>query len=180
MLLVAFLRQARGRALTRAERGKLAAMIRRSSNRAAGEMYRRVGDGGLRDVARAARMRRLGTVGYWSDVRITAADQARLFFRLNRVLPPRHRAYARALLQRIVPDQRWGIPAGSPPGFRVMFKGGWRRSDSGRLVHQVARVERPGGPVVALCVLTDGSPSHHYGTGTVRGIAERLLAGLGS
>ena len=55
-----------------------------------------------------------------------------------------------------------------------MFKGGWRRTDRGGLIHQVARLERRG-QVIVICVLTDGDPSSGYGEATVRGIAEKLL-----
>ena len=64
----------------------------------------------LADVARAARMTHFGT-GYWANARVTAADQARLFLRLDRVVPPRHRRLARSLLSSIVSWQRWGTAA---------------------------------------------------------------------
>ena len=42
---------------------------------------------------------------------------------------------------------------------------------------QVALLES-GDRRIALAILTDGDPSHHYGTETLRGIATRLLEGL--
>jgi beta-lactamase class A len=71
----------------------------------------------------------------------------------------------------IVPSQRWGIPDGLGPGWRVYFEGGWRR----RLVHQVARVENGSGVAFSVAVLTDKDPSQEYGYETVRGIAARLV-----
>jgi hypothetical protein len=63
----------------------------------------------------------------------------------------------------------------SKPGFlRGFFKGGWRRSSLGHLVHQVALLER-GRRAMAIAVLTEANPSHGYGHETVRGIAARLL-----
>jgi hypothetical protein len=55
-----------------------------------------------------------------------------------------------------------------------LFKGGWRGTDSGQLIHQVARLERRGQTIV-ICVLTDGDPSSGYGEGTISGIAQKLL-----
>jgi hypothetical protein len=56
----------------------------------------------------------------------------------------------------------------------VFFKGGWRGTVLGQLVHQVARLER--GPLrFSLAVMTDGDPSMGYGIGTIRGVAARLL-----
>jgi hypothetical protein len=135
-------------------------------------VYRRLGgDRALLDVARAARLRRLGVDGTWSNVQVTAADVARFFLAADRLVPRRHRAYARRLLEDVHPRQRWGIPAGlRGQGWRVRFKGGWRR----KLVHQGALVERDGHRI-ALAVLTDGNPTHVYGRNTLRGVARRLL-----
>ena len=172
MLLAAYLRRHARTRVPPAARPVLETMVRRSGNRAAGAIHAQVGDEGLRGVARAAGMRRFAPDGTWSEIPITAADQARLDARLHRVLPARHRAYARGLLQTIVPTQSWGIPRVlRPAGHRVLFKGGWRK----KLVHQAARIERAG-DWVALAILTDASPTHEYGRGTVEGIARRLLA----
>jgi hypothetical protein len=116
-------------------------------------------------------MRHLGLRGSLFETAITAADQVRLFARLPRLVPPRHRAYALALLSGIVARQSWGIPAALRPlGYAVAFKGGWRRG----LIHQVALVQR--GPTrVALAVLTAGGPSKAYGVRTIAGIARRVM-----
>jgi len=171
MLLIAVLRAHRHRALPAARRAPLEPMVRSSDNDAASAVYAQVGAAGLRDVARAAGMRRFLDVGYWSSAQITAADQARLFLRLHAVVPRRHRRYARRLLAGIVHEQRWGIAAvADRHGLRILFKGGWR-SD---LAHQVARVEHRG-RAVAVAVMTDTDPSTAYGQATIRGIASRLL-----
>jgi len=175
MLLVGYLRGASDRGLGPAERGLLGPMIRRSANDKATSVHGVVGDGGLRAVARAAHMRDFSVYGSWTSAQITAADQARLFRRLDRLLPARHREYARGLLSSVVSEQSWGIPAGAPPRWRVYFKGGWRPTPRGRLVHQAGRLE-DGDRVLSIAVLTDGGPSHGYGTRTVRGVTRALLS----
>jgi hypothetical protein len=171
MLALAVLRDARDRDLTASERALLRPMITVSDNAAASAVYRRVGGAGLYRVASAAHMTRFADVGNWADARITAADQARLFLRIDELAPERHRAYLRRLLASIVSWQRWGIaPVAEARDFHIMFKGGWRTNIS----HQVALLERDG-QRIALAVLTSGA-SDGYGRLTETGVAERVLA----
>jgi D-alanyl-D-alanine dipeptidase len=175
MLLVAYLRQIGRRRPNRAERAVLGPMITMSDNNRADSIYARVGDGGLLAVARRARMRDLTVAGYWGSVFFSAADQARFFRRFSAMVPPRSRPYARRLLSSIIPSQRWGFSRVSlRRGWRTFFKGGWRRTSRGALVHEAALFER-GGRRFSLAVLTDGNPSHAYGTATLRGVARRLF-----
>ena len=171
MLALAVVRSARGRGLTVAERAQLGPMIRVSDNAAASTMYRRVGASGLTRLAEVAGMTRFDDVGNWADAQLTAADQARLFLRIDRLAPRRHRSYLRGLLASIVGWQRWGIaPVAEERDFTIMFKGGWRT----RIAHQVALLERDGRRI-ALAVLTSGT-GDAYGRATQSGIAARVLA----
>jgi len=175
MLLVAYLdRLARERPITVADRALLGPMIRVSDNDAATAIYARLGDAALYRLARRARMKSFAVDGYWGSAQITASDQARFFAQLDRLTPPSYRRYARSLLASIVSWQAWGLPEIARPTWRVFFKGGWRRSSHGHLVHQVALLER-GRRAIAIAVLTEANPSHGYGRETVRGIAARLL-----
>ena len=171
MLLVAYLRRLRGRPVPPAVHRILAPMIVVSGNRAATRIHALVGDAGLADVGRAAGMRRLRLNGTWSGLEITAADQARFFRRFDRLVPRRHRPYARRLLSSIVPKQTWGIaPAARRRGYTTFFKGGWRRG----LVNQGALLETADGRRLAIVVLTDGL---RFGAGvrTIAGVTRRLL-----
>jgi hypothetical protein len=176
MLLVAYLRQVRGRALHGVDRALLAPMIRVSDNDAATAVYDRVGPDGLTRLARRAGMHRFVADPVWGGCQVTARDQARFFFHLRELTPRRHRDYALRLLRRVIPAQSWGIPRARPAGWRVHFKGGWFPDDDGWRVHQGALLRR-GGRHLALAVLTRGNPGLGYGAGTIQGIAARLLRG---
>ena len=176
MLLVAYLREVdhQGRRLTAYERRRLRAMIRVSSNAAASWAYHRVGDARLRRLARRAEMNQFSICCSWGYARFSARDQAKFFWRLEDLAPRRFRDYARRLLHSIVSRQSWGIPSvARPRGFSVLFKGGWRRTWRGQLVHQAALL-RYGGTRLSLVVLTDGNPSMRYGIATIAGVAKRL------
>jgi hypothetical protein len=171
MLLVAVLRRAGSRHLTTHERALLRPMITLSDNDAASAIYAEIGGAGLQRVAHAAGMNAFVDVGHWAGARITAADQARLFLRIDRLVPAAHRRYARKLLSSIVPGQRWGIArVARRERVKVFFKGGWRNG----ITHQVALLERRGRRI-ALAVLTSGSPSMGYATETIERIAARVI-----
>ena len=173
MLLVAVLRRANGRRLSSGDRALLKPMITLSDNDAASALYAQVGGDGLRNVAQAAGMHRFTDVGHWAGARITAADQARLFLRIDRLVPRAHRRYARKLLSSITKGQRWGIaPVARRKKLKAFFKGGWVEG----ITHQVALLERKRGRArIAVGVLTRNSPSMGYGEATIEGIAARLL-----
>ena len=175
MLLVAYLRKIGERLPSAEERSLLGPMVTASDNDRADAIYRRLGDAALYRLARRAGMRRFSVAGYWANASINALDQARLFLRIDRLVPRRSRAYARALLSSIVPRQRWGFSRfARTAGFRTFMKGGWRRTAAGRLVHEVALFEA-GGTRFSMALLTDANPSHEYGTETLRGVAKRIF-----
>ena len=181
MLMVAYLRRAevRNRRAPAARRARCSQpMVTRSDNITATRVRNIVGNAALAALARRAGMRDFATARSWGDSRITPADQVRFIFRVDRLVPARHRAYALGLMASVVGWQRWGIPRARPPGWDVYFKGGWRRDAGARLVNQVALL-RHDDRRIAVAILTDGNPKHRYGTETVRGVATRLLDGLG-
>jgi zinc D-Ala-D-Ala dipeptidase len=175
MLLTAYLRGIGNRMPDSDERSLLGPMITVSSNDAAGAVYSRVGDAALYALAKLAGMTRFSIAGHWGNAHFSAEDQARFFSRIDRLIPKASRAYARTLLSSIVSEQRWGFSRFSlARGFKTFFKGGWRQTEIGSLVHEVALFER-GDTRISMAVLTDGNPSHEYGTETLRGVAERLF-----
>jgi beta-lactamase class A len=174
MLLVAYARHARHRPVTAAERRLLAPMIRWSDDAAASALFTRVGPAGLNRLAKRAGMSHFTPASpIWGNSRITARDQTRFFLRIDKLLPPRHRAYGLRLLRQVVERQRWGIGRLKLPGWRVYFKGGWG-SGSGAVDHQVALLTR-GDERVSVAVLTAGNRSHAAGKRTLEGVFRRLL-----
>jgi hypothetical protein len=176
MLLVAELRRLReqGLPVDPVTHELLEAMVTYSDNDAADSIYARVGDPGLVAVAEAAGMRRFTVAGYWGNAQVTAADLAHLFSRLPRLLPRPYRQTGLGLLASVIPEQRWGLPRAARGSWTVYFKGGWRATERGELVHQAARL-KDGRRELAIAVLTDAQPSQLYAIHTVRGIANRLL-----
>jgi hypothetical protein len=179
MLLVAYLRRpdVRERALRAGDRALLAPMIQRSDNAAASAVCNIVGLGGLARLARRVGMKRFHATRPWGLSSIDVADQTRFFLHIDARVPKRHRRYAMRLLSGIVPSQRWGIGRVRPRGWALYFKGGWG-SGTGWVDHQVALLRR-GARRLSVAILVTSSPSHAYGKETVRGIAARLLHGLG-
>jgi D-alanyl-D-alanine dipeptidase len=178
MLLVAYLRRLEGRMPPPADQRLLHTMIVLSGNKVASIIQGKVGTAALWQVARDAGMRDFSVSGSWGSALISAADQARFFRRFDRMIPAGTRDYARELMSSIDIRQRWGFPRPALDlGFEAFFKIGWRATAAGRLVHAVGMFERDG-ERVSLAVLTDGNPSHDYGTDTIRGAAERAFRGV--
>jgi Beta-lactamase enzyme family len=175
MLLVAYLNRSsvRRRALTDFDRDLLRPMIRWSDNATATRVLGLVGSTALYRMANRAKFVHFRLRSPWGLTEITARDFARFFYRIDRRVPRRHRAYALRLLNTIVPSQRWGIAPERPPGWKIHFKGGWG-SGTGWVTHQAALL-RKDGRRISLAVFTRYNPTHGYGTGTIRGVAKRFL-----
>jgi Beta-lactamase enzyme family len=150
-------------------------MIHVSDNSAATQCWSIVGESGVYAVARAAGMTDFSIFGFWANAQISAADQARFFFEMDSLIPREFVGYARFLLSSIAGYESWGIPAvAGPQGYEVFFKGGWRTTGLGQLVHQVARLEGHGRRF-AIAVMTDGDPTMQYGIETIQGVTAALL-----
>jgi beta-lactamase class A len=179
MMLVAYLQmlKAHHRGLDSADTSLLYPMIHISDNKAASAVLAIVGNAALARVARESGMRAYAPgAGWWAYTQTSAPDQARFFFALQRLIPPRFYGYARWLLSGIEPSQSWGIPPvarGGPHPWQVFFKTGALPSEG--LFNEVARLERPG-VTITIAVLTTGDPSMSYGEETIQGVAAALLA----
>ena len=176
MLLVAYLRKLHyedHRGFCCDDQSVLYPMIHVSDNNAATTIWQRVGDGRLYDLAHLAGMNDFSIAGIWANAHFSAADQATFMWKLDKLLPDEFRGYARWLLANIDPSQSWGIARVARPYWYVMFKGGWRSTGIGQLVHQVARLENRDRKW-SMAVLTDGDPSIGYGIGTIECVTAHL------
>ena len=179
MLLAAYLRQGsvRDSALHEDDRKLLGPMIRRSDNAAATRVRDIVGEAAIRRVARDGRMRHFRYSSTWGLSRASARDGASLMSRFADVVPKRHEGYAKHLLATIASSQRWGVARTRPRGWKLFFKGGWGVG-TGKVNHQIAFLQRHDSRI-ALAIHTEFGPSHAYGKKTLKGVASRLLRGLG-
>jgi Beta-lactamase enzyme family len=176
MMLVAYLQMvnAQHRGLNAADTSLLFPMIHISDNNAASAVLGIVGGAALARVARESGMTDYAPgIGWWAYTQTSAADQARFFFALERLIPPRFYGYARGLLSGIEPSQSWGIPAAARPRWQVFFKTGALPSEG--LFTEAGRLERPG-TTFTIAVFTSGEPSMDYGEQTIQGVAASLLA----
>ncbi|MDQ6820845.1 MAG: hypothetical protein M3076_11030 [Actinomycetota bacterium] len=178
MLLVAYLRRldARGQhTVDPASNSFLYPMINVSDNNAATHTWSIVGNSGLYAMAHTAGMTDYSVSTDWASSQISAADQARFFFAMDSLIPREFVGYARRLLSTIAGFESWGIPAVARPlGYTVFFKGGWRGTGLGQLVHQIGRLEGHS-RTFSIAVMTDGDPSMGYGISTIQGVTGALL-----
>ncbi|MDP1849735.1 MAG: serine hydrolase [Solirubrobacteraceae bacterium] len=184
MVLIALTQDARGRAMTEAERDLAVAMTRRSDNRAANEMFARVGAASVNAVARRAGMTNFRLVqrkqtadGYVLGYsRVSAVDQARLFARIEELSAARHRKFAMAQLESIEGAGRFGIlDAGINAVLRS--KGGWRpESDGGWTVNQAAQVTI-GDRTYGFAVVLGRQHTFQAGTAAIASVARAAFSG---
>ncbi|MEV0372038.1 serine hydrolase [Streptomyces sp. NPDC050636] len=181
-VLGALLRQAEEahRKLTPQEARWTTAMITKSDNDATSALWREIGPTGIKHFLALAGMRHTvpGADGAWGLTQITAGDQLKLMRLLTEgnagkhaVLTPAARAYALDLMKRVVPDQRWGVPAGAPAPESVRVKNGWLpRATNGWRVHSVGAFTG-GGRDYGMVVLSHGNRTMDYGVDTVEAAA---------
>jgi hypothetical protein len=174
MLLVQYLRS--HGALPAAARAQLFRMIVLSDNGATDRVFAAVGARGLARLAQASGMQAFRAAADWALSQVTAADQARFFADMDRLIPAGRRGLARALLSRFGRYRGWGIPqVALRLGWRPFFKDGWIPTARGQSLLQVVRLERRG-VTFTVAVFADGQPTPEYGVTTIRDVAWLLLA----
>jgi Beta-lactamase enzyme family len=177
MFLTAFLQRlaADHVGLSALDRSLLYPMIHESNNDDASAVLERVGLAAVARVAREAGMQDYAPgVGWWAYTQTSAADQARFFVAIERLIPRQFWPYARGLMNSIEAEQSWGIPEVARPRWQVFFKTGALPSEG--LFNETARLERPG-VTFTVSIFSTGDPSQAYGEETMRGVGAALLAG---
>ena len=86
-----------------------------------------------------------------------------------------HRAVALEMLTSVIPEQRWGIPAGADDSGNeiVGVKDGWYPDDDGWRVNSVGFISplTPGEQPYAIAVMTNYQTTQEYGIATIEGLA---------
>jgi Beta-lactamase enzyme family len=178
-ILGALLRKARDqdRYLTSTEAALARAMITRSDNDAASELWAELGHRYLQRFLGLAGMRQtaLGPDGAWGLTQITAHDEVlllRLLLHPNRVLDNASRRYALNLMAHVIGSQRWGVPVGGAAGRHVHVKNGWLPlATHGWRIHSIGCFTGRGAGY-SIVVLTQDNPSMAYGIATIEAVAK--------
>jgi beta-lactamase class A len=171
--------------LSSADKSLAYAMITQSDNAAASALWAQVGHARIQHFLRLARMTETepDPDGYWGLTQITARDELtllRLLTHRNSVLSSSSRRYELSLMSRVIPAQRWGVPAGAPTDVTVHVKNGWLpRATLGWRVHSTGAFNGHGRDYM-IVVLTDGDPTMGYGVDTIQRIAEVIHRDLNS
>ncbi|MFF4830307.1 serine hydrolase [Streptomyces sp. NPDC001315] len=180
-VLGALLRQAaeEHRALTAREVKLTTAMITKSDNASTNALWHQIGTAGVQHFLTLAGMRDTvpGADNHWGRTQVTAGDQLKLLRLLtsdNEVLDRSARAYALGLMNRVVPEQRWGTPAGVPATTTVHVKNGWLPDETdGWRVNSVG-VFTGEGRDYEMAVLSRGSRTMADGVATVQAAARAI------
>ncbi|GAA2903155.1 hypothetical protein GCM10010517_69160 [Streptosporangium fragile] len=186
-ILMALLLRTRWQDLSRPVRQDAEQMIRLSDNGAADRLYRRIGlQAGLAGANRRFGLTRTFTpagrcldLHCWGITRTTAEDQVRLVRALAVAASPladEDRRQVLRLMEKVTPDQKWGISAGACEGDRVALKNGWlRHVSNGRWVTASTGLIRGHGHDYAIAIIAEDSANMAVGVAKVEGTAERIL-----
>jgi beta-lactamase class A len=188
-ILGALLRKAmeQHRYLTRTEANEAKLMITQSDNAAATELWNELGLTFMQHFLNLAGMKQTKLNAAWGLTLITAHDELVLLGLLskpNKVLDNGARAYALGLMAKVIPSQRWGVPAGAPASVTVHVKNGWLPYPGSLWEINSLGIftgnKNTGSKnrVYMIVMLTYGNPSMAYGINTIENAAEvihRLL-----
>ncbi|HTJ61322.1 MAG TPA: serine hydrolase [Candidatus Saccharimonadales bacterium] len=156
-------------------------MITESDNDATSQLWERIGRG----QAVSAYLRSVGVGGFtpdpgtsWGVSYASARAMAAILGKLlnGELLDAPSRALATSMLGAVVPEQRWGVTAGTDAasGDRVALKNGWYPGDEGWRVNSVGIVWPRAGDAYAIAIVTGGRVSWQEGITTIEGIAAPL------
>jgi beta-lactamase class A len=171
------------KSLTPAQRELATQMITVSDNNAASTLWAETGRPSLQRFLNLAGMHEtsLGQGGYWGLTQITAHDELTLLQLLtskNPVLTLASRSYVLNLMARVIPSERWGVPAGAPTDLTVHVKNGWLPQPTHAWrINSIGSFSGHGRDYM-IVVLTWDNPTMAYGVDTVQAVAEVINRAL--
>ncbi|MGH8794511.1 MAG: peptidoglycan-binding protein [Stackebrandtia sp.] len=133
-LVGALLRRAQdeGRGLTDVEHANAHAAVTRSDNDAATALYNQLGVDGIQYFMDMVGMPGTTITPTWGSSRTTGNDQTAFLQAMTTpgdILTDDRRAYLLDLMRQVIPEQRWGTPAGAPDTVAAGNKNGWFPSE---------------------------------------------------
>ncbi|MCS0605347.1 class A beta-lactamase-related serine hydrolase [Streptomyces sp. LP11] len=168
-----------GRYLTDTESDLATAMITQSDNDATSALWKQLGDARIQGFLTAAGLTKTvpGADGYWGLTQENVTDEQkllRLVTAKNSVLSDNSRAYILQLMGQVIPEQRWGTPAGAPASVAVHVKNGWlERATHGWRVHSLGTFNGAGHDYM-LSVFTQDDSTMDYGVDTIQAVARAV------
>ncbi|MFF2066102.1 serine hydrolase [Streptomyces sp. NPDC058200] len=171
------------RKLTQRETDLSTSMITKSDNEATNALWKQLGPVKIKGFLKAAGMTRTvpGPAGAWGLTQVTAQDEKQLLALVtarNTVLSDNARAFILDRMSKVVPSQRWGVPAGAPATATVQLKNGWlERSAHGWRVHSIGAFTGKGHDYL-ITVLTHDNKTMADGVNTIQAVAEAVHRNL--
>jgi beta-lactamase class A len=185
LVLLVVLEQARAdhRPVSEDDLALLWPMITESDNDATSQLWERIGRG----QAVSSYLRSVGVGGFtpdpgmsWGASFASARAMATILGKLlnGEILDAPSRALAIRMLGAVVPEQRWGVTAGTDvaSGDRVALKNGWYPGEEGWRVNSTGIVWPRTGDAYAIAIVTGGRVSWQEGIETIEGVAAPLNA----
>ena len=162
-------------------------MVTESDNDATSQLWEGIGRG----QAVSSYLRSVGVAGFtpdpatsWGASFASARAMATILGKLlnGEILDAPSRALALRMLDAVVPEQRWGVSAGTDvaSGDRVELKNGWYPGEEGWRVNSVGIVRPRAGDPYAIAIVTGSRVSWQEGIDTIEGIAAPLNAAMRS
>ena len=183
LVMLVVLEQARQerRPVSESELALLWPMITESDNDSTSQLWEDIGRG----QAVGSYLRAVGVSGFtpdpgssWGVSFASARGMAMVLGKLlsGEILDGPSRALALRLLENVIPQQRWGVTAGTVEGDLVGVKNGWYPGDEGWRVNSVGVVRSATRGSYAVAVMTGQRASWREGIDTIEGVAEKVNA----
>ena len=167
--------------LTKAQHALAWKMITQSDNDAADDLWAEVGMTAMQRFLTKAGMTHTKLNEAWGISELTAHDEVTLLKLLctaGKVQTTKSRDYVLWLMSKVIPSERWGVPAGAPSDVTVHVKNGWLPYPDTNLSASDWHVNSIGAFTgkdisyqVAVLTAPHGSQTEAYGIATIEAAA---------